>query len=246
MLIRIYHKIEPRFPPIEALKKLYHILYYDRLGKGAHRYKYLFEIIRKNKCRKIMEIGTWNGEHALQMIEEAKKNFPPEEVQYYGFDLFELLDDEMASKEFSTSKIPPPLEIVKEKLEKTNAEIHLYKGNTRETLPRVVNELPKMDFVFIDGGHSIETVQSDWKYAQMVMSEETVVVFDDYRNRDDVGCKRVVEGIDKTKFEVKILPIQDKFKEEWGILRVNFVQVKKRVGFEALNILNDKKEYFFC
>jgi len=59
---------------------------------GPLKYKYLFEIIRNNKCRRIMEIGTWNGEHALQMIEEAKKNFAPNEVEYYGFDLFELFE----------------------------------------------------------------------------------------------------------------------------------------------------------
>ncbi|MBA7507589.1 hypothetical protein ES706_06309 [subsurface metagenome] len=228
MLSRIYYQIEPRFPPIKVVKKLYCKI----LVKEPRRYKYLFEIIRKNKCRKIMEIGTWNGEHALQMIEEAKRNFPPEEVQYYGFDLFELLDSETASKEFSKSKIPPALEIVKEKLEKTNAEIDLYQGDTRETLPRVVNELPKMDFVFIDGGHSIEAIQNDWTYTQKVMDEKTIVIFDDYWNRDDAGCKRVVEGIDKTKFEAKILPIQDKFKGELGMreLEINFVQVKKRGG----------------
>jgi len=226
MLSRIYYKIEPRFPPVKALKALY----LKMLVKEPRRYKYLFEIIRKNKCRKIMEIGTWNGEHALQMIEEAKKNFPSQKIQYYGFDLFELLDDKMASEEFTKMPLPPSLEAVKQKLKKTGAEIYLYKGNTRETLPKVVNELPKMDFVFIDGGHSIETVQNDWNYAQEVMYEKTIVIFDDYQNTDDIGCKRVVEGIDKTKFEVTILPIQDEFKKEWGILTINFVQVKKRIA----------------
>lgn len=223
MVSRMYHKIEPKFPPVKVLKKLY-----CRVSiKEPRRYKYLFQIIRNNKCKKIMEIGTWNGEHALQMIEEAKKNPPPEEIQYYGFDLFELADSETTLQEFA--KIPPTLETVRGSLEKTNAKIHLYKGHTRDTLPKVINELPKMDFVFIDGGHSIDTIENDWKYVQEVMDEETIVIFDDYWNRDDAGCKKVVEGIDKTKFEVKILPNQDKFKKEWGILKINFVQVKKRI-----------------
>lgn len=226
MLSKIYYKIEPRFPPVKALKALYCKI----LVSEPRRYKYLFEIIRKNKPRKIMEIGTWNGEHALRMIEETKKNLPLEKIEYYGFDLFELLDSETASKEFSKSKMPPALEIVREKLAKTNAAIHLYKGDTRDTLPKVVRELPKMDFVFIDGGHSIETIQNDWKYVQKIMDKKTIVIFDDYWNRDDVGCKKVVEGIDETKFKVNILPIQDRFKKEWGILKINFVQVKKKVG----------------
>ena len=225
MLSRIYYRIEPRFPPARVLRKLYLILYYNRLRKEPRRYKYLCQIIRSNKCQKIMEIGTWNGAHALQMLEEAKKHFAPNEIHYYGFDLFESLDGETTVEEFA--KIPPTLEAVREKLEKTRANIHLYKGYTKDTLPKAINKLPEMDFVFIDGGHSIETIENDWRYAQEVMGERTTVIFDDYWNREDAGCKKVVEGIDRTKFEVKILPIQDKFKKEEGILEINFVQVIK-------------------
>lgn len=193
------------------------------------RYKYLFEIIRNNKCKRIMEIGTWNGEHALQMIEEAKKNFTPEEIKYFGFDLFELFElSDSKTALGKPTKVPPALETVQKKLEKTNAMMYLYKGDTKETLPNVINDLPKMDLVFIDGGHSIETIENDWRYTQQVMDSHTIVIFDDYWNREDAGCKKVVDAIDKTKYEVTILPIQDKFKKDWGTLTINFVQVKLR------------------
>jgi hypothetical protein len=48
----------------------------------AKRYDRLFEIIDRYKCRRIMEIGTYDGEHAKQMIETAKKRFPANEVEY--------------------------------------------------------------------------------------------------------------------------------------------------------------------
>jgi hypothetical protein len=220
MFKKIYHKIELKFPQIEALKRLY-----IKIG-SPRRYRYLFEIIRGRKPRKIMEIGTWNGVHAIEMIEEAKKYFSPKEIKYYGFDLFELLNDKTSLKEFSSP--PPPLEAVQQKLEKTSAKIHLYKGYTQDTLPRVIDELPKMDFIFIDGGHSLETIENDWKYVQEVMDKNTIVIFDDYWNRDDAGCKKIINDINKTNFEVNILPIQDSFKKEWGVLKINFVQVKKR------------------
>ena len=217
---KLYNKIEPKFPPIRILRKIYRTI-------KPLRYKYLFEIIRKKKCRKIMEIGTWNGERALRMIEEAKKYFAPSEVEYYGFDLFELMDEKASFKEHQ--KTPPPtLEIVRNKLGKTNAKISLYKGYTKEILAKVINDLQKMDFVFIDGGHSIETIENDWKYTQQVMDNHTIVIFDDYWNREDAGCKKVVDAIDKTNYEVKILPIQDRFKKDWGTLTINFVQVKLR------------------
>lgn len=214
---RLYNKVEPKFPAVRIFKKIYRKI-------RPLRYKYLFETIKKNKCKRIMEIGTWNGEHALQMIEEAKKNSPAGKVEYYGFDLFEMLDKGTALEEYA--KIPPTLEEVREKLAKTDAKISLYEGYTKETLPNVINDLPKMDLVFIDGGHSIETIENDWRYTPQVMDDHTIVIFDDYWNREDAGCKKVVDAIDKTKYEVTILPVQDKFKKEWGTLTINFVQVR--------------------
>jgi hypothetical protein len=41
------------------------------------------------------------------------------------------------------------------------AKIFLFKGDTREVLPKVVNTLPMMDFIFIDSGHSLETIEND-------------------------------------------------------------------------------------
>jgi len=94
---RLYHKIELKFPSIKIFKKLYYI----KFSKGSQRYKYLFEIIEDIKCKRIMEIGTWDGEHALQMIESAKKNFPIKEIEYYGFDLFEDADEKTIDVEIS-------------------------------------------------------------------------------------------------------------------------------------------------
>lgn len=49
---------------------------YNKLFSRKKRYNYLIEAIRINKCKNLMEIGTWNGNQAINMIEEAKKNFP--------------------------------------------------------------------------------------------------------------------------------------------------------------------------
>ncbi len=220
---KIYYKIESKFPQIRIFKSIY-----DKIaGKGVpRRYKYLFEIVRENKARNIMEIGTFNGAHAFEMIEEAKKNFRPQEISYYGFDLFELLNNEINVKEFA--KVPPSLQEIQYKLKETGANINLYKGHTKDTLPNVIHGLPEMDFIYIDGGHSLETIENDWEYARKVMGLKTVVIFDDYWNRDDSGCKKLVEEMDRNKFNVEILPIQDRFKKDWGTLKINFVKVTRK------------------
>lgn len=192
------------------------------------RYNYLFETIRQKHCKNIMEIGTWTGKRAEQMIELAKNYHPSTEISYYGFDLFELLTDRLNKEEFS--KRPPTEARVKDRLSKTGAKIQLYKGFTTNTLPPLVGNLPQMDLIFIDGGHKVETIKNDWKYAKEFMNENTVVIFDDYYHKDDsVGCKRVVEGINDDMYEVEVLPARDRVITPWRtFLEINFVRVIKK------------------
>ena len=198
------------------------------IWNNPKRYQQLYSLIKGVRAKNIMEIGTWRGERARLMILEAQKQFLPQEISYYGFDLFETMSLEIFNAELS--KQPPSLEAVKGELSKTGAQIALYKGNTKEILPEVVLLLPKMDFIFIDGGHSLETIQNDWNYASRLMYSETVVVFDDYwPNRTDAGAKPMVDAIDHSAFDVKILPEFDIFIGP-GLKRliVKFALVQKR------------------
>jgi len=174
-----------------------------------------------------MEIGVWKGRHALQMIETAKKYWPADKIEYYGFDLFEDINKQKITGEFA--KKPPFYHKVKKRLQKTDVKIILHKGDTVQIFPSVINNLPKMDFIFIDGGHSIETVQNDWKYSKELMHDKTVLIFDDYWNREDAGCKKIVDSIDKKEFSVEIMEPADKFKKDWGILSINCVKIMKRI-----------------
>lgn len=195
-------------------------------GSGPHRYRHLVEIVDRRKCRRILEVGTWNGRHAVEMIEAAGRHRPVSGVEYYGFDLFEEIDEEKIAEE--VSKRPPPMREVEARLRATGATIRLYQGDTVETLPAEAPELPAMDFIFVDGGHSYETVASDWEAVQGLVHLGTVVVFDDYWGRPDAGVDRVVAEIDRSRYDVEILDPEDQFVKEWGLLRVRFVRVTPR------------------
>ena len=194
---------------------------------GPKRYRHLFLAINENKTRRIMEIGTWNGRRALQMIKTAQKFHSAQEIEYYGFDLFEQMTPEIFLEELS--KQPPKLVEVKKMLDNSGAQVKLFQGFTKDTLPRLLSELPKMDFIFIDGGHAIETIQNDWDCASQLMHGQAIVIFDDYyEDRDDIGCKPVVEKIDSEVYRVEILKPQDQFTKSWGMLKINFVKVTKK------------------
>jgi len=159
----------------------------SRVGYGSH--SFLNEYVSENKCKKVMEIGVADGENARTMVMFAIRNFSPKEVEYYGFDLF--------GGNYDSS-----MKQVRQKLKETKCKFKLFKGNSVETLPREVKTLPKMDLIFIDGGHSYATVKSDWENSKTLMHDETAVFFHNY---DFSGPKRVVDNISREEYQVKII-----------------------------------------
>jgi predicted O-methyltransferase YrrM len=136
-----------------------------------------------------MEIGVADGESARTMVMVAVRNFSSDEVEYYGFDLFGSDNDGR-------------MELVRRKLRETGCRFKLFKGDSMETLPREVRTLPKMDVIFIDGGHSYATVKSDWENSRSLMHDGTAVFFHNY---DFTGVSRVVDDISREEYLVKVI-----------------------------------------
>jgi hypothetical protein len=197
------------------------------IGGFPYRYDQLFDLAKEISPLNIMEVGVWTGERAKKLISIASRAYNISRINYYGFDLFETMDDEKFNKELS--KQPPSIDEVREKLSKTGANIHLYKGDTTKVLPQVYESLPKMDLVFIDGGHSLETIKNDWLYASKLMHDKTVVIFDDYwLDRVDAGAKAIVDSIDIGEYSVSVLPVTDSFSvTSFGPLRIKLAKVTK-------------------
>lgn len=133
------------------------------------RYAPMYREIAERRPRTIIEVGTNDGLNAVRMLRLT-------DAAYYGFDLFEDLDSQTFRREFAL-RVPSRSE-VEQYLKAHRAKFKLYAGDTRVTLASA--DLPQVDFIFIDGGHSEETVQSDWDNCRRLMHENTVVYFDDY------------------------------------------------------------------
>jgi predicted O-methyltransferase YrrM len=195
------------------------------------RYANLFRTIHERRCRRLVEIGTWNGVHAEQMIRTAAVHAPIRDIRYRGFDLFEDLSEEELARELS--KRPPSYEEVLARLRRTGADVRLFRGNTRVTLPQAADELRQADFVFIDGGHSIETITSDWNAVRDAMRVDAIVVFDDYYVDPGpellgLGCQTIIAGLDRGTYRVELLEPCDAFAKPWGLLKVRMARVGRR------------------
>ena len=174
------------------------------VGIKSKRYENLYSEIDKAKPKTILEIGTHVGKTAVKMIKKAREH--REDVFYYGFDLFEYMTDEYKKYEFH-GKSECSYEQAAKRLGDIKCPHKLKMGNTVKTLPKFEPDRP-IDFIFIDGGHSIGTIQSDWDSIKKFMHHKTVVIFDDYyENRKDVGCKDIIDNMsDEYKVE-KLDPI---------------------------------------
>jgi hypothetical protein len=151
-----------------------------------------------------LEIGTYDGVRAAQLLNHWLRNGDRRTASYVGFDLFENLTPEMSRAELSKSRLPPSRREVLKRMgaalpKADRWRLRLLPGNTRETLPAFVAALGAGDrpsLVFMDGGHSPETVASDWACVRRLLGPRAVALLDDYyENREDFGCKPLVDGL---------------------------------------------------
>lgn len=206
-LVKNYpHIIKPK----PTVQKIIMKIRYDNISQAIND---TTSKITAHKPYRIMEIGTFNGQRAKQMIATARKNGRTN-VEYYGFDLFEEMTLPVNKQEFSKAKLPPSIAKVKDYLNNAGARIFLFRGNTKETLPATIPTLPPMDIVFQDGGHSIQTIENDWNWAKQILAPHGIYLFDDYyENRDDVGCKHLISHLlsePNKEYKVSLLEPIDK------------------------------------
>ena len=120
------------------------------------------------------------------------------------------------------------MEDAKKTLSKYNCNVQLIKGDTVSTLPIFINNLKKpIDLIFLDGGHSVQTIQSDWDNVKKILNKNNVCIFDDYYEFTDgskvqYGCNSIIDKIDIKKYDIKKLPTFDIH----GTRKIFFVEVR--------------------
>lgn len=154
------------------------------------RYDVLLQLIDKYKPQSIIEIGVWNGANAIRMIKQAQQHH--KEISYTGYDLFEDATTETDHKEFNVKGHNNVKAVAAFIRSETGVNPSLVKGDTNLTLQPVT-----ADFVFLDGGHSVETIGHDYN----AVKDSKIVVLDDYYTGDiDItkyGCNHLVDSLQR-------------------------------------------------
>lgn len=192
------------------------------LQDGGDRYAQLIEMVERIKPRKIVEIGTWNGARAVQMIQAAGRAREIESVEYTGYDLFDRQNGRDVFAE--GSKAGWPYGVVWMRLSATRADIDLRPGYTRESLTCMDERIQHADVYYIDGGHSRATIAHDWEQVSACMDHRSVAIFDDYYHGDHpegLGCNELIDGLPQC-WAVRHWPVIT----ETNGLRIGMVEVR--------------------
>ena len=142
-------------------------------------------MVEQIQPKHILEVGTWNGDRAIEMCQWG--------ARYTGFDLFEDASKETDERERNVKK-HHSYDEVWHRLDDMGLDFDLIQGDTRITLSQSNIDA---DFAFVDGGHSVDTIKSDWTALVGMMEPGSTVVFDDYYIPEvsGFGCNSIVRRI---------------------------------------------------
>ena len=207
------------------------------------RLRHLNETLGRMHCQTIIEVGTFSGHNACRLAKAAfRRN---RSVCYHGFDLFASCRPEDLNP--GSTRQPQTGAEVAARLRSFGEEVgrrplwlrrefrfELHQGYTEETLPafRAASPEARADFIFIDGGHQVETIAHDWRWCSEMLAPGGVIFLDDYYDAADpatlaeFGCNQLVETLRQTpEWEVAVQPTADLNKKGRGI---RVVKVQKR------------------
>ncbi|MEI6609788.1 MAG: class I SAM-dependent methyltransferase, partial [Deltaproteobacteria bacterium] len=190
---------------------------------NAIRYHHLLEYLNQNHCNRILEIGVFRGETAKLMLQCSKNR----NIEYHGIDLFEDGNSELAEKEMSL--VADPMDVVLKKLKKHSEFVFLYKGYSTDVFLRIRDTDLRFDFIFIDGGHSYNTIRSDFENYSQLLSPDGIIFIDDYTKESLLpDVKKFIDDelLSNRQWDVNIL---DKWTDSYRGYNYKMVAVKFRV-----------------
>ena len=163
--------------------------------------KVFFLILQLYRPKSFIEVGVGKGDTFEQYLSVAD-SLGLSNIKYYGFDTFDEGPPKDETKILSTRLKSSSaqdniwrvhyssMETIRKKADKyqhLSCEIHLFKGNTRKTIPESIEAILPVDIIYIDGGHSYKTVKSDWHSLKPAMKTGTIIIFDDFNCEEGVS-----------------------------------------------------------
>ena len=167
------------------------------------------DLVKKLKPKNFLEIGVLEGVTARNVCDLLFSihgtNFTYTGVDLFGIDYKQNNQNEFTPISYNYSnplkfffhniilrKRPNSIEGVSFLLRKYDKLVFLHKGYSQNILNKM--DLSKIDFCFLDGGHSYETVKADLSIILKQIKKGSSILIDDY-NQPEFGVKKAVNEI---------------------------------------------------
>ena len=179
----------------------------------------LLDQIEMYKPKNFLEVGVFQGVTSRNVCEKLNL-INDGEFTFHGIDIFESTNNLIDKKEMTSkhNKLSNPFKhflfniILKKNLfsivsiykflSKFKDNVHLYKGFSNSELLKI--DLSAIDMIFLDGGHSYETVSSDLSIILKEIKKGKVIICDDY-DQEHYGVKKAVDELKYQVSEIKEL-----------------------------------------
>ena len=179
----------------------------------------LLSQIELHRPKNFIEVGVFQGVTSKNVCEKLYE-IHKDDFIFYGIDIFEDTSEKIDSQEMTTkhNRISNPfkhlifniilkkklfsLESIHDFLKKFKKNVKLYKGFSDTELLKI--DMSKIDMVFLDGGHSYETVKNDISIILSGMKKGKIIICDDY-DQVNYGVKKAVDEFKNQVSEIKEL-----------------------------------------
>ena len=174
---------------------------------------FLKEIASK-KPKVFLEIGVFQGVTARNVC-ELLYGIHKENFSYIGIDLFSINSSKadpytfeivpgtkqnnflkMIYFKYILKNNPYSFEAVSHLLKKFKNQIDLKKGDSNKILKTI--NMSKVDYIFLDGGHSYETVKNDLDSSKEVIKNNGTILCDDYNLHYAPGVTKAIDEFVET------------------------------------------------
>lgn len=145
-------------------------LFLTRFSRPAV-YRPIYQAIRRDGLRRIVELGVASGDLALRMIEMAAGKDSAENVVYTGVDLFEMRAPQTGEG--------LSLKLAHRKLVTSGAKIRLLPGDAFSALSRAANMLGLADLIVINNDQDRAALEKSWYYIERLLHDRTRVFLQD-------------------------------------------------------------------
>ena len=180
---------------------------------------FLLNHIKKLAPKNVLEIGVFHGVTSRNICELLYK-IHGDKFRFTGIDIFEndekLLSNEIAPKTKFSNPLkniyyhyiirldPYSYKSVTQLLIKFKKNINIIKGNSNIILKSL--NISDYDYVFLDGGHSYQTVKNDLNNLSDIILNNGTIICDDYNLSYAPGVRKAIDEYSlKNDFNLKIL-----------------------------------------